>query len=807
MTISLHKDLASPGWHSSIMTTYSVDPAFYDSYIARRLRRSGCENNLLIADAAMLSRAVEATPAAFQGAGRRYAVVPVSLSGAFHPKIHLRLGSDKARLIVGSANATAAGWCRNLEILAELDWRARDPVGVSGALIRKAYDYLLHWMDESPGEAVQYKRRLIDRASPWLRDLNLNTDALNLPDGSAIDLFCDRGGDKPSMLRQLAGAASGAKIRRLVVLSPYWDTNLNGLRELRKVLSGCPTVVVLNPEKSRFPIDALRGKDDFEFVKLAGLDVHRFPHAKVFIIETAKADHVLFGSANCSDDALGSWSGVARNAEVSVYRRLKPGAAREALGLDLSKKLRRSAITAPETQEPSAEADETAFSAGYLELVGQSLNWYPAAGIVPAGAVVRIGTTDLPVSQVASRWCAVLTMTPTGPMIARVVLKSGRVSAPLIVHDEMALRRSAPGQLDGRLRDAFERVRSGREDLLDLAQFAHVIFAPDRVPQVGRPGRRPALTRDGVPRNGVTYATSEEFRRAVSLQPATGATGHFSVDDPGLLQVLSIVMRGVGGIGRQEERDAQEADEDQALDLGDSEDGDVEAEEAESPEDEAGGAPAPIGLSAAFTNEQIERRRKGLVRAMDAFQAQLKSLQGDPSKVSNRLATQASFMIKLMVLACTLAHRRTDGDTIRLMVVYPNHPSEREYSFALRVGLMLKAMWVGQDAIANHIVIDERHQSLPDDMVAWVVLSRWAVSRAFIAGRQTPGLLGQQLGELAKSIYAATAALGPVAPELETVMFRELEGSIGATPSDTEQLLRFANGLRRAPEVLAVTAK
>ena len=75
MTISLHKDLGTGGWHSSLMTTYSVDPTFYDTYIERRLRRNGCENNLLLADGAMLTKALEATPAAFQLAGRRSAHV------------------------------------------------------------------------------------------------------------------------------------------------------------------------------------------------------------------------------------------------------------------------------------------------------------------------------------------------------------------------------------------------------------------------------------------------------------------------------------------------------------------------------------------------------------------------------------------------------------------------------------------------------------------------------------------------------------------------------------------------------------
>ena len=186
MKTSLHKDLASGGWHSSVMTTYSVDPAFYDSFIERRLRRSGCENNILLADSSMLTRALNATPAAFRLAGRRYAIVPVSVDGCFHPKIHLRFGRDKARLIVSSANATAAGWCRNLEVLADVDWGVRDEESPTGALIRKVYDYLMHWLKDVSVDSIQYKCRMIERESPWLRDLSDNEEDIELPDGSLL---------------------------------------------------------------------------------------------------------------------------------------------------------------------------------------------------------------------------------------------------------------------------------------------------------------------------------------------------------------------------------------------------------------------------------------------------------------------------------------------------------------------------------------------------------------------------------------------------------------------------------------------
>jgi hypothetical protein len=86
-------------------------------------------------------------------------------------------------------------------------------------------------------------------------------------------------------------------------------------------------------------VDALKEGPGVTFAAVHdGDEGHRFLHAKVILIETQHADHILFGSANCSDDAMGGLAAPARNAEVSVYRRFSPGQGAELLGLDLSRK-------------------------------------------------------------------------------------------------------------------------------------------------------------------------------------------------------------------------------------------------------------------------------------------------------------------------------------------------------------------------------------------------------------------------------------------------------------------------------------
>lgn len=228
MPISLHKDLASGGWHCSITTTYSVDPQFYDLYMERRLRSfGGSDNNILMADARMLKIALDAMPEGFAAAGTRYAVLPVKVAGAFHPKLHLRLGERKARLVVGSANATTRGWSRNQEIVAALDWRlgAEDALNndAIGALTARAVGYLMRWLTAAPGESIRYKLQLLRRKSPWLQDLEPPSGPIDLSDGTAVDLLCESGGDSPSILRRFTTLAKADEIRRLVVISPYWD--------------------------------------------------------------------------------------------------------------------------------------------------------------------------------------------------------------------------------------------------------------------------------------------------------------------------------------------------------------------------------------------------------------------------------------------------------------------------------------------------------------------------------------------------------------------------------------------------------
>lgn len=803
--MKLHSDIQTGGWHSSLLTTYSVDPVFYDSYVERFLRQQGCENNILLADAAMLTRALHENPEGFRRAGQRYAVVPIAVAGCFHPKIHLRLGRDKARLIVGSANATSAGWCRNLEVLAEFDWHLGERGSVTGPLIRKAYDYCSHWLQKKSNSVIDYKVRHHWQGSPWLADFEANTEAITLADGTAVDIFCERGGEAPSLVQQFRTRIAGERVRQLIVVSPYWDADLSGLRELCRALPGCRAVVVLHPEHGTFPVGALKKSDDFTFVALqSGADAERFPHCKVILAETAKADHVLYGSANCSDDALGLITRAARNAEVSVYRRTKPGVIRKELQLDISFKLTRSQIRPVTPTAADAAKHEASFQVGHMELVEESLLWFPDPDIDAKNSRVLVGDLDLPCNARGDgSWAASLTAKRDSlgyPLIARVRLATGVTSAPVIVHEESALRSSAPGHVEKRLQAELNRMMAGEADMIDLVPHIHQIFAPDvSTPPGPSMRRKPGEKTERVP-TAVQYSTPAEFRRALTLRPGSGRSGRFSFDDPGLSQILRIVMRSITSFGpSQATGETIEQEEDFDLLEGDTEDG--APEDADEERQTKGLADVQAQKkptqSKSYTIQEIESRRSKILKSMRVFDEKLEELSEKRAQISCRLAGHSVFMIRLMMWACTYDHKLEDGNHARLIFKHLRHHKERDSSFAFWVAKILRTLWVGKrgQSLAQHIVIDRHHASLPDDIVAWIVMSRWAITRADLAAREMTGLTANQINQIAACVFAATEELGPVDSAAEELQMRELDRDFGCSTEETDILLGHARSL------------
>ena len=117
--MKLYQQFAEKGYHTCIVTTFGLDFDTYETVVLPRLRGAGCRNNIVVADGRMLTLALDGRSSLPARAGSHYTVSGVrGNGGVFHPKLFLQVGRDRGRLMVGSANMTAAGLAGNLELIA-----------------------------------------------------------------------------------------------------------------------------------------------------------------------------------------------------------------------------------------------------------------------------------------------------------------------------------------------------------------------------------------------------------------------------------------------------------------------------------------------------------------------------------------------------------------------------------------------------------------------------------------------------------------------------------------------------------------
>ncbi|MDQ0039102.1 hypothetical protein J2W30_006895 [Variovorax boronicumulans] len=409
--VKLFETFAESGFHSSFCTTFDVDFGAYESVALSRLREKRCTNNVLIVDGRMLTYALDGKSLPSL-AGSKYSVVGVTPSAAgavFHPKLVLKLGEKKGCLLVTSANMTSAGLAGNLEVVGQVI--LKDPSGPEAGMLRAAFDYLIALLPPEAGVA----REQLDwakRRAPWL-DNATPSDAIVEDDGQVLARFLAHSSTEGIGSRFL-GSIGKEPIRRLVVVSPYWDTDLAAVSWLQESLQAQESSLLIQHEAALFPKTALGSGLPVQVFpiqvgKTTKGRTSRFVHAKVIIAQADDADHVLYGSTNCTTPALGNGSFAGKNQEASLYRRLAPGQAIELLGLgsSLDPEEAIDAETLPNLELrdeiPLEECQRR--NSGSFELKAGVLSWQRPRGLAGAdgklefrdayGSVVPIGATPL----------------------------------------------------------------------------------------------------------------------------------------------------------------------------------------------------------------------------------------------------------------------------------------------------------------------------------------------------------------------------------------------------------------------------
>jgi hypothetical protein len=244
----------------------------------------------------------------------RWDVLPVAVSsGLLHAKVAVLLWQRHGRILIGSANLTAAGYRRQVEIALtiEMDENCRVP----RPLLEQLTGELRHLVNLAPGPASAGPKA---RAFRTLDQLAQRISMLALPDRGTgaimLSLAPGRPGVRP--LDRLRDVWRGALPLRATVLSPFWDAEAPapGIVAVQKLLTGRPAarrrlilVAATNPYTGEVQgPPSLANQSGVDLVAFTPPDKElRSLHGKVVLVESDTWTAALVGSSNTTRDGLG----------------------------------------------------------------------------------------------------------------------------------------------------------------------------------------------------------------------------------------------------------------------------------------------------------------------------------------------------------------------------------------------------------------------------------------------------------------------------------------------------------------------
>lgn len=378
--------------------------------------------------------------------------------GLLHAKVAVLLWERATRIILGSANLTAAGYRRQIELGLAVDLGQQ--CLFSPELLNSVADELESYLALVPG--YDPLSAAFTRATNTL-ELFRQRIAAQTSRPTKLRLAFAPTNERTAPLDVLDQAWFGAKPLRATHLSPFWDSNdCTAINTTRQLLTGRPAnrrsqkvAVVLGPrgqsafsQKLSAQVDAVR--------QLKALDNEvRTLHAKCLLIESDEWVAALVGSSNHTKAGLGL-SKAPRHREMNVWIGA-PIESKEGRSLCDLISLGREVPADIDLVEPKDE-DETELPAlpscfGLCEVVrsGPNAQWQLRIGIaetrdMPAEWQISLTAESSPL-MTSDRWAEhgrqkVMTVdlpVETIPMFVVVLWKGNRTPWAVLAQDPQAL--------------------------------------------------------------------------------------------------------------------------------------------------------------------------------------------------------------------------------------------------------------------------------------------------------------------------------------------------------------------------------
>lgn len=733
--MKLYETFGKHGFHTSIATSFGVDFDAYENAMLARFRGAGCHNNLLVVDANMLNLALEGSAPLPSFAGRTYTVTPAVARRVFHPKLVLQLGRSTARMFVSSANVTAPGLAGNLEVVGIVE--TDDFASGEARLIAAGWRFISQLLDTRL-ESVRRQIEWMQARTPWLREIEPSDGIVQLKDKTDAAFLASV--ETAGIGEQFLGALAGQQVRRLILVSPYWDPDLSTLNLLLDRLEPREACLLLDQQRHVFAAEAI-AKRHHKRVKLLDFKAKggtRFIHAKLMVAQTTKRDHVLYGSANCTAAALGNAGFVGTNVEACLYRALPAGSVLSHLGISeilMKKPVPLREFVSAERPEEIPIDDVASRAPGHFVCNLDRLTWYP-----PPGADIENDRVELldrigePLSIVVRRepdvhnGCMRLRMLGKDrPAFARVRRPDGTVSAPAIVARIDELREEIRDARTRRIDAALAEI-DGETDLglwlletLNELEAAEAALVDNEAP----PARRNATRRVGSAQAAVERKlTYEQFMAGRRLRSEIDAPAHNSLAGSYATHIRSFLNRLLGIRIEDGPQLDDEADRHQAAFGRGDETG--SAEDAVEGGGEFGGSLPDEQPTAEIDQDarSAHRRRENRDQLISAVASLSETVAEKASDQGLRSIDLLRLRAVLMIIASAgWSGVRSPRNSLQVLPA----ANDGEGTWPRLLGKVLFAYFGGRRNAITSLVLDDVDDQIPKDIVESWATCIWAI--------------------------------------------------------------------------------
>ncbi len=520
-------DLLGKGhaYHSCVLTTYNFDPAYFEYKILRALRGAGVRNVLVMLDGVQYAKHFHGEGAGELRSNGAYGIWPVFQKGAYHPKVLMAVGANTGLLALGSGNLTSGGHGSNDEIWSA--FHATGPDSPNAPFFAEAWRMMQDHTISASG-SVRERLDWVTEQAPWLAGL-AQERAINVDIGNGLASFVV--GPEAGLFQLVAERIGRVKVRRIVVVSPYYDQKGALLAAWAKEWPEAEIHAIVDDQLGVLPVGLADTVADHiswhRWADLPGLQEkpleikRRRLHAKVVVMELADGRELSYvGSANLSVAAWGLNWVEPRNSEAGILLERRRQNLINELGLPVANwpSVSLKELGAGQQPDPRYETDPSSWSV-HLVLVetdGAQLDVYasenwstPCRLVIEAADGHELFSFDM---EQLERQMAFKLDRPYLNGRCRLLDPKGNVlSNTVLVQDKIAHQRCNPDPRQAKWQEVQSRAEAGEQvDVDELIQFALSMRFDDDV-LVTAASHKPRADRAKDEREGERLGSYEEF--------------------------------------------------------------------------------------------------------------------------------------------------------------------------------------------------------------------------------------------------------------------------------------------------------